>query len=130
MWQFKSSSADWSIHEIIVHIADSEANSFIRCRRLIAEPGSKVIAYDEVAWAKALHYAEQSIEDAVELFRWLRLTTHKLIKTLPDAVWSNTIVHPENGTMTMDDWLDVYARHVTEHLAQMQKNYDTWQKQH
>jgi hypothetical protein len=28
--------------------------------------------------------------------------------------------------MTMDDWLDVYARHIPEHIEQMQANYADW----
>ena len=39
MWQFRDEPGCWSIHEHLVHIADSEANSYIRCRRLVAEPG-------------------------------------------------------------------------------------------
>jgi len=71
MWTFRPSGG-WSIHEIIVHITDSEANSFVRCRRLIAEPGSAVLGYDENVWAQALEYEEQSTDDAIELFKWLR----------------------------------------------------------
>ena len=26
----------------------------------------------------------------------------------------------------MDDWLDVYDRHVPEHLAQMERIYEEW----
>lgn len=126
MWHFKLSPDDWSIHETIVHITDSEANSFVRCRRFIAEPGEAVMAYDENRWMRALHYDTQSTEDAVELFKMLRLATYKLIKTLPDSVWSNTVYHPENGTMTLDDWLDVYERHIPEHVSQMQRNYEAW----
>jgi hypothetical protein len=37
-------------------------------------------------------------------------------------------VHPENGTMTMDNWLNVYERHIPEHLAQMQSVYEAWKK--
>lgn len=33
MWQFRPAPSEWSIHEIVVHIADSEAASFFRCRR-------------------------------------------------------------------------------------------------
>ncbi len=128
MWHFKPSASDWSVHEIIVHIADSEANSFIRCRRAIAEPGKWVMAYDENVWAKSLGYQDQSTDDAIELFRWLRHNTYTLIKTLPESVWSHTIEHPENGTMTLDDWLDVYERHVTEHVAQMREVYAAWRK--
>ena len=125
-WHFKATPDDWSVHEIVVHIADSEANSFVRCRRLIAEPGTEVMAYDENGWMKALRYDEQSTEDALELFRWLRLTTYKLIQNLPESTWSNTIYHPENGIMSMDDWLDVYASHIPDHVAQMQRGYAAW----
>lgn len=125
-WHYKPTPQDWSIHETVVHITDSEANSYARCRRLIAEPGSTVMAYDEVVWAEKLDYAHQSAEDALQLFRWLRQNSYNLIKSLPDATWANTIEHPENGTMTMEDWLDVYERHVPEHVAQMRRCVREW----
>lgn len=128
MWNFKPSPTEWSIQELVVHITDSEANSFIRCRRFIAEPGKEVMAYDENGWAIALNYSGQSAEDALELFRWLRGNTYKLIQNLPETTWASTVYHPENGTMSMDDWLDTYARHVPDHLEQMQGVYKEWLK--
>lgn len=129
MWQFRSSPDGWTIHEIVVHITDSEVNSYIRCRRFIAEPGKPLMAYDEERWAAALDYHQQSTADAVELFKWLRGNTYNLIKSLPDSTWANSVYHPENGTMTLDDWLDVYDRHVPEHIAQMQRVYRAWLEQ-
>ncbi len=126
MWQYRPSPQDFTIHEILVHIADSEANSFVRARRFIAEPGSGVYGYDESGWAKKLNYHAQAVDDAVELFRWLRGNTHKLIRDLPEEVWRSTVVHSENGVMTMDEWLDVYTRHVPEHIAQMGRVYQAW----
>ncbi len=126
MWQFRPAQDRWTIHEILVHIADSEANSYVRCRRAIAEPGQAVMAYDEMRWAAELRYHDQSPEEALELFKWLRLKSYRLIQALPDSAWSNTIYHPENGTMALDDWLDVYERHIPEHVAQMQANYEAW----
>jgi hypothetical protein len=128
MWGYRPASAEWTIHEIVVHIADSEANSYVRARRFIAEPGSPVIGYDEMKWARDLHYHEQSTEAAVELFRWLRGNTHALIRTLPDSAWAHTVVHSESGVMTMDDWLDIYERHVREHVAQMRGVHESWLK--
>lgn len=126
MWTFRDEHGCWSIHEHLIHIADSEVNSYIRCRRLIAEPGQSLMAYDENRWAEALLYHEQNVGDALELFRWLRLKTSALIETLPDSIWLQSAYHPENGDMTLDDWLDVYERHVPEHLQSMQENYDAW----
>jgi hypothetical protein len=31
--------------------------------------------------------------------------------------------------MTLDDWLDIYERHIRDHVEQMQANYDAWLKQ-
>ena len=41
------------------------------------------MAYDESGWGMAPDYSEQSPEDALELFRWLRGNTYKLIRTCP-----------------------------------------------
>jgi hypothetical protein len=129
MWQFKPAPDRWSIHEIIIHLADSEANSYVRARRLIAEPGKDVMAYDQDIWTAKLNYHAQSTEDAVELFRWLRKTTYDLIRALPDSVWTHTAAHPEYGSYGFERWLDIYERHTAGHIAQMRQNYEAWKAQ-
>ncbi len=130
MWQFRDEHGCWSIHEHIIHITDSEANSYIRCRRLIAEPGRTLMDYDENKWAAALDYHEQDIDDTLSLFKWLRWKSHVLIKTLPESAWSNTAYHPENGDTTLDDWLDTYEAHVREHVEYMEQNVEAWRAQY
>ena len=36
MWKYKPASNKWSIHEIVIHLADSEIQSHVRCRMIIA----------------------------------------------------------------------------------------------
>lgn len=129
MWQFRPAINDWTIHEIIVHIADSEANSYIRCRRCLAEPGSTVLGYDESKWTQNLQYHDQNPDDALELFKWLRHKTYLLIKDLPESAWTNTINHSENGLMTLEDWLDTYEEHIPVHIRQMETVYAEWLRQ-
>ena len=76
MWYFRPSKDRWTLHEVIIHITDSEANSYIRGRRFLAEPGGTVLGYDEEKWAVELGYPDQSTEDALELFKWLRHNTY------------------------------------------------------
>lgn len=128
MWQFRASPDEWTVHELIIHITDSESNSYIRCRRGLAEPGSNVLGYNETVWAKKLDYHHQSTDDALDLFRALRQSSYNLIKNQPDSVWSNTIEHSENGTMTLDDWLESYTNHVPDHIEQMRRNFVVWQR--
>ncbi len=126
MWDFRDECGCWSVREHIVHIADSEVNSYIRCRRFIAEPGEPLMAYDENGWADALGYEKRDPAEAIELFRLLRQQTYALIKSLPESAWASTCYHPENGDMTLDDWLAVYEAHIPEHLQYMQENYEAW----
>lgn len=128
MWAYRPAPDQWTVHEIAVHLVDSEANSYVRCRRFLAEPGSALMAYDEMAWARRLDYHAQSVDAAVALFRLLRRNTYHLIRDLPAEAWAHTAQHPENGAMTLDDWLDVYERHVREHIAQMRAARAAWEQ--
>jgi 1,2-phenylacetyl-CoA epoxidase catalytic subunit len=125
-WHYRPAPDRWTIHEIINHITDSEANSYVRCRRFIAEPGEHLMAYDENQWAKILNYPSLSTDLALELFRWLRQASYELIQTIAEKVWKHEAYHPEIGTMTLNDWLEIYERHVRDHIAQMEENYQHW----
>lgn len=129
MWQARPTPNAWTIHEIFVHVTDSEVNSYVRLRRLLAEPGSVVMGYDEMRWARALNYHEQSVEAALELFRWLRGNSADLLKAQPASVWGHSVSHSASGLMTMDDWLDTYTRHITDHIDQMEAVYQAWRAQ-
>jgi hypothetical protein len=127
MLDFRPEPDAWSVHEIIVHLADSEVNGYIRCRRLIAEPSSVVMAYDQDLWAHRLAYQERDIYAATELFRWLRVSTYELLRSLSSEIWTTAIVHhPERGMMTLDDWLMTYVAHVRTHITQMLRNRARW----
>jgi len=129
MWSYKPSSSEWSVHEMVIHLTDAEANGYVRLRRFIAEPGSKVMSYDQDIWAKRLDYKNQDVEESLQLFKYLRSTTYSILKELPDAVWTNTVEHSENGIMTLEDWLEIYDNHPTAHIAQMKHNLKLWKKQ-
>lgn len=126
MWQFKPAPNRWSIHEILVHLADSETNAYARARRFIAEPGNSVMGYDQDVWAQKLDYHSQSTDDALALIALVRKMTYALIRNLPEAAWSAKCLHPEHANYTFDRWLEIYANHIPGHIAQMQKNYDAW----
>ena len=128
MWTFKPSPSDWSVHEILVHLADSETNAFLRCRRLVAEPGGSLMAYDQDAWAHALHYHARSTDVARSIVRLVRRSTTELLRSLPEDVWSHTATHAEfDRPYTFDDWLEVYAAHIPDHIEQMQRNFAAWE---
>ena len=126
-WEFKPAPDAWSIHEVIVHLADSEGNSALRARLLAAEPGRTLMAYDQDRWALALNYHEQDVDDALQVTKYARLTTYKWLKTLPDEVFTHTVNHPEyKEPYSFEKWLDIYAGHIPAHIEQIKANYQAW----
>ena len=130
MWHFKSAPDRWSIHEIIIHLADSEANAYIRFRRCIAEPGTTLSVYDQDKWATELQYATQDTDEALELFRILRVMTTHVLRTAPDAAWENKVTHLDWGSIALDRILKTYVDHVDGHIQQMEGNLTAWKAQH
>jgi hypothetical protein len=134
-WEFKPALDEWSIHEIVVHMKDSESMGVMRLHKLIAEPGSTLMAYEESKWADALNYQNQDVEDALQIFKLTRRTTYRLLKTLPDQVFMQSVVHPEvvhpeyGESYTLEKWLNIYTRHIPEHIEQLQKTYQAWKEQ-
>lgn len=126
--KFKPEPKEWSVHEIIIHIADSETNSALRARKLIVEPGGTLMGYDQDKWAVELNYHDMDLEDALEAIRIARKTTYKLLKTVREEVFNtHWIKHPEaEGQYTFDKWIDIYSRHIPGHVEQIQNNIKIW----
>jgi hypothetical protein len=127
MWQFKPAPTEWSIHEIIIHLADSESNAALRARKLIVEPGGTLMGYDQDKWAIELNYHDQDIEDALEVTRLARKTTYELLKKQPDEVFEHFVKHPEyEEPYTFEKWINIYSAHIPGHIEQIANNYKIW----
>jgi len=128
-WLHRPSPKEWSVHEIIVHMADSESMSALRARKLIVEPGSMLMGYEEAKWADALHYKEQSVEEALEIIRLARKSTYELLKRQPDDVFTHSVIHPEypDEPYAFEQWLNIYARHIPDHIEQLKRSYQAWE---
>ncbi len=88
------------------------ASRWRRCgiRKLIVEPGSTLMAYEESKWAEALDYQRQNAEDSLQIIKYARQTTYRLLKTLPEAVFEQL------GDTSGDDRA-LHVRHVAGHLC-------------
>ena len=129
MWQFKPAPTEWSVHEILVHLADSETNAALRARKLIVEPGGTVMGYDQDAWAVTLDYHSQSWEDALETTRLVRKTTYALLQQQPEEVFTHSLQHPEyEDPYTFEKWINIYSGHIPGHIEQIKNNYRLWKE--
>ena len=106
----------WSIQEIVIHVADSDLVISDRMKRVIAEDNPQLIGFDESKFTKNLHYAGQSIEDAVSLFELNRRQMARVLAKLPDSAFARKGTHNERGPMTLEDLLRGAVNHLSHHL--------------
>jgi len=114
----------WSPRQVIHHLADSEAQSYARLRRLVAEPAGSIIhGYDEGAWAAspALGYETDPVETSLAVFSAVRAGTFNVLQHLTEADLTRYAEHSERGRFTLDDWLRIYSKHPLDHGEQLAK---------
>lgn len=126
---FKPTPTAWSIRQIVHHMPDSEASSFVRCRKIIAQSGESVDVYDQDVWAENACYDKRDVELSLALFDMLRRSTADLLDHVEDSVWENNFVmHPEDGKLTLGYWLEIYNNHVTKHCGQIERTLKAWEE--
>jgi len=111
----------WTAAEIVHHLADSEMQSAIRLRKLLAEPHPVIQGYDQEVWAVKLRYQERPIEPALAAFRAARETTAQLFEHMSDEDWRHLGWHSESGSYHSERWLEIYADHAHGHADQVRR---------
>ena len=130
MWFFKSSASRWSIHEIVVHLADSEALTYIRCRRFIVQPDACVPETDAARWAGSLGYFHQSTREALEVIPRLRKMTCGLLQAIPESIWKSVMEETGEVRLSLEEWVRKQEHHIPRHIGDIRENYTEWAKSH
>ncbi len=112
----------WSARQVIHHMADSEVQSYVRLRRLLAEPAGSVIqGYDESAWAESasLAYETLPIDSSLATIAAVRASTSRILELVTSDHLELFGTHTESGKYSVSDWLEIYTRHPIEHGDQL-----------
>ena len=118
---FKPGPEHWSIHENVVHLADTELVGAVRMRFIMAEPGASLVAFDQNRWARVLGYSAHSLVGSLSLFRAVREATADLLRRAPAGAWEQTGIHTESGPQTLGWIVEHFADHVHYHLRTIAK---------
>jgi FAD/FMN-containing dehydrogenase len=111
----------WSIHENVVHVADTDIVAAARMRYVIAEPGATLVSFEQTKWARAMDYQSQSLEEALALFRAIRASTAAVLRRAPRDAWEQTGINTEAGPQTLEWLVEHFADHVPYHLRTIAK---------
>ncbi len=106
----------WSILEVVIHLADSDAISIDRMKRMLTEDNPPLLYADESAYVVRLYTHEQDLEDALTLLEVGRRQWGRVLRKLPDEAFARTGQHNRRGTVTVGGFVADYIDHIDDHL--------------
>ncbi|HVN93419.1 MAG TPA: bacillithiol transferase BstA [Terracidiphilus sp.] len=106
----------WTVRQVVHHLADSHANSYIRIKLALTEDSPTITAYDEAAWAR-LPDAKLPIEPSLILVDGLHQHLVALLESMAEGDFQRSFNHPERGRVTLANNLALYAWHSRHHVA-------------
>jgi uncharacterized damage-inducible protein DinB len=107
----------WSVRQVVHHLPDSHLNSYIRFKLALTEENPTIKPYDEAAWAELPDSRTTPVATSLTLLETLHERWVGLLRSISDADFTRTLNHPENGAMTLDALLALYAWHSRHHVA-------------
>src|SRR3954471_2833261 len=106
----------WSALEVVIHLADSDAISIDRMKRILTEDNPPLLYAHESAYVERLHTHEQDLEDALVLFEVGRRQWARVLRRLPDEAFLREGTHNRKGRVTLGELVAGYVQHLDYHL--------------
>ena len=106
----------WTVRQVVHHVADSHINAYVRLKLALTEDSPAIKAYDEKLWAE-LPDSRLSIEVSLALLDALHARWGVLLRSLKQASFERTWIHPEHGVRTLDFLVQLYAWHSRHHVG-------------
>ncbi len=107
----------WTVRQVVHHVPESHMNAFTRFKLALTEDNPAIKAYDEDAWAKLGDVSRTPVETSLALLDALHARWVTLLEVMTPEDFGRPLVHPENGQMTLDRLLQLYAWHGRHHVA-------------
>jgi hypothetical protein len=111
---------EWTVRQIVHHLADGEAMSYTRLRRLVADDEPVIHGYDEPVFAQRLHY-DRPIASSLAVTAAVREASLELMGVMTPAEWAKTGTHTEHASYSVDFWLELYSEHPHDHADQIRR---------
>ncbi|MDQ3254540.1 MAG: putative metal-dependent hydrolase [Acidobacteriota bacterium] len=114
----------WTVRQVVHHVADSHLNSQLRFRLALTEDEPTIKAYDETAWAELADARTGPLDVSLTMLDVLHQRWVMLLRSLQPEDFARTFRHPEQGLVTLDRTLALYAwhgRHHTAHVTHLRK---------
>ncbi|MCS0787945.1 DinB family protein [Cytobacillus pseudoceanisediminis] len=128
--RFKPGKEKWSIHQIIIHITDSELVSTHRLKKVLSEPEPLLTSPDQDAWVNSLSYDQLDREQYLLLFKMLRSSMLPILHNLKAEQLERVGVYADAGRFTFKELLEFRVEHIRGHIGQIERVKKAFREKH
>lgn len=111
----------WTVRQVVHHVPDSHMNAFIRFKLALTENNPTIKPYDESQWALLADAKSEDLETSLCLLECVHKRWDLVLRAMSEEDFKRPLVHPENGPMTLEKMLCLYAWHSRHHVAHVTK---------
>ena len=114
----------WTVRQVVHHVADSHMQSFGRVRFALSQDTPTIMPYPEEIWAEFADSRTAPAEVSLRLLECLHERWVILLRSLTPAQFSRKLIHPDAGTLTLHNILEMYSwhgRHHTAHITRLRE---------
>ncbi len=124
--QLNTRYRNWSIRQIVHHLADSHVNAYVRFKLALTEERPTIKPYDEGQWVSLEDSRSGSIVAPLVLLKGLHASWVQLLRCLTPEQFARSYFHPEMGEeVPLFRALGSYAWHCRHHTGQI-----LWLREH
>jgi hypothetical protein len=117
---------NWTVRQIVHHLADSHMNAYVRFRLTLTEDQPTIKPYDETRWAELPDARAADVALSLGLLEALHARWVLLLRSMTETDFERSYFHPEfQKEFRLAEVLGLYAHHCRHHAAQI-----AWVLQH
>ncbi|MFT8322056.1 MAG: DinB family protein [Bacillus sp. (in: firmicutes)] len=119
---YRYAEGKWSVKEVIGHITETERVMQYRALRIARGDQTSLAGYDDEEYVKEAIFSARSMEDLIEEYKAVRLSTIALLKGLPEGTPAR-IGYANNGEVSANAIAYIIAGHELHHLKILKERY-------
>src|SRR5947208_2535017 len=97
--QLETTYRNWTIRQIVNHLADSHINAYVRFKLTMTEDRPTIKPYDESRWSALEEAKTTDISISLQLLEALHERWSKLLGQMTDEDFQRAYFHPEYKTV-------------------------------
>jgi hypothetical protein len=107
----------WTARQVVHHVADSHLNAYTRIKLALTEDNPTLKTYEEQHWAELVDSRTADPAVSLGILDGVHRRLTMVLESLTPEQFARRATHPQNGPMSVDGLLQMYAWHSRHHVG-------------